>query len=172
MLDRTTDPTSPHTSNLTRGLSSSIYLFVYVFDGTGSQLQHMGSSIFLRACGHSNSSCGLWGQFPDQGLNPGPLHWECRVPALDHQGSPGWGSIWEFPSPRKEEAMPNEIPKDEHQRTVVGLSSSSFHLPSLFPKRACLSRDAAFPTPTLAERKYIWEKSAESIEDLNLNMNF
>ena len=89
MLDRTTDPTTPHTSNLTRGLSSSIYLFVYVFDGTGSQLQHMGSSIFLRACGHSNSSCGLWGQFPDQGLNPGPLHWECRVPALDHQGSPG-----------------------------------------------------------------------------------
>ena len=151
MLDRATDPTSPHTNNPTRG--SCIYLFIYVFDCTGSQLQHTGPSIFLRACGHSNSSCGPWGQFHDQGLNPGPLHRECGVPALDHQGSPGRGSIWEFPSPGKKEAMPNEIPKDERQRTVVGLSSSSLHLPSLFPKKACLSRDAAFPTPTRAERK-------------------
>ena len=38
-------------------------------------MQHTGSLIV---------ACGIW--FPDQGLNLGPLHWECRVLAT---GSPG-----------------------------------------------------------------------------------
>ena len=34
------------------------------------------------------SSYSTWDLVPDQGLNPGPLHWEHGVLALDHQGNP------------------------------------------------------------------------------------
>ena len=52
-------------------------LNIYLLLCTRSQLQHAGSSVFIAACGM---------QFPDQGLNPGPLHWECGVLAT---GPPG-----------------------------------------------------------------------------------
>ena len=83
----------------------NIYLFIYLFGCAGSQLWHVISlllhtesllwhagSFLVVACGLF--SCGLWDllvaacgllavvcriQFPDQGLNPGPLHWEHRV---------------------------------------------------------------------------------------------
>ena len=32
------------------------------------------------------AACGIY--FSDQGANPGPLHWEHRVSATVHQGSP------------------------------------------------------------------------------------
>ena len=33
-----------------------------------------------------STACGI---FPDQGLNPCPLHWKAKSQPLDHQGSPG-----------------------------------------------------------------------------------
>ena len=62
------------------------YLFIYLFGCAGSQLQHVGSSLWyagslveirdllVMACELLVAACGI--QFPDQGLNPGPLHWE------------------------------------------------------------------------------------------------
>ena len=52
-----------------------IFLFVYSFGSTRYQLQHAGSLVV---------TCGI--SFPDQGSNPGPLHWEHGV--LD-SGPPG-----------------------------------------------------------------------------------
>ena len=65
-----------------------LFSFIYLFGCTGSQLWQAGS--LVDACGllscslpapqlwHVNSqlqhACGI--QFPDQGSNPGPLHWE------------------------------------------------------------------------------------------------
>ena len=43
------------------------------------QLQHVGSS------------------FPDKGLNPGPLHWECRVLATEPPGKSLGGFLLTFP---------------------------------------------------------------------------
>ena len=43
-------------------------LFIYSFGCARSSLQHAGSF-----------SCGTWDLFPDEGWNPGPLHWECGV---------------------------------------------------------------------------------------------
>ena len=48
------------------------------------QLRHLGSLVV--ACELLVVTCGI--QFPDQGSNPGPLHWECIVLATGHQGSP------------------------------------------------------------------------------------
>ena len=67
-----------------------IYLFIYLFGCTRSQLRWGGALDAVRgllSCGrwalqlwHVNSqswhACGI---FPDQGSNPGPLHWEHRV---------------------------------------------------------------------------------------------
>ena len=66
-------------------------MFTYLFGCPGSQLWLAGSLVVahgLLSCSlpvpqlwHANSqlqhACGI--QFPDQGLNPGPLHWELRV---------------------------------------------------------------------------------------------
>ena len=43
-------------------------LFICSFGCVRSSLQHAGSF-----------SCGTWDLFPDEGWNPGPLHWECGV---------------------------------------------------------------------------------------------
>ena len=50
------------------------------------------------------AACGI--QCPDQGWNPGPVHWEFGVFALDHQGSPpaafllgGLGVTWDLGDP-------------------------------------------------------------------------
>ena len=58
------------------------YLFIYLFGLVGSQLQHAGS--LLQHAGSLVAACELlvmaYGiQFPDQGSNPDPLHWERRV---------------------------------------------------------------------------------------------
>ena len=54
------------------------------------QLQHTGSS--SAACELLVAACGI--QFPDQGSNPGPLHWECGVLATGPPGkSPRMGEI-------------------------------------------------------------------------------
>ena len=45
-----------------------------------------GSPTFLVAFGMF--SCGMWGQFPDQGSNPGPLRWQCGVSPLDTRDVP------------------------------------------------------------------------------------
>ena len=50
------------------------YIFIYLF-APGFYLQHTNSLVV---------ACGI--QFPDQGSNPGPLHWEHGVPAT---GPPG-----------------------------------------------------------------------------------
>ena len=50
---------------------------IYLFGCTGSWLQHAGSLVMV--CQLLSAACGI--QFPDQGLNLGPLHWELRVPA-------------------------------------------------------------------------------------------
>ena len=47
----------------------------YLFGCSGSQFQHTES--LVAASDHLVLACGI--QFPDQGLNPGPLHCECRV---------------------------------------------------------------------------------------------
>ena len=66
-------------------------IFIYLFGCTESQLRQVGSLVAARqllSCSmqlpqlwHVNSqlrhTCGI--QFPDQGSNLGPLHWECRV---------------------------------------------------------------------------------------------
>ena len=60
-----------------------IFTFIYLFSCTRSQLQHLGC--LVTAC---------WGllavahriQFREEGLNPGPLHWELGVLAT---GPPG-----------------------------------------------------------------------------------
>ena len=51
--------------------------FIYSFGSAGSQLQHMGSSVFVEACRI---------QFPVQGSNPGSLYWE---PSVLVTGQPG-----------------------------------------------------------------------------------
>ena len=67
--------------NVTFYFQIFIYLFLntylpfcYLFGCTGSQL-HIGSSVV--ACELFVMACGI--QFPQQGLNLGPLHWECVV---------------------------------------------------------------------------------------------
>ena len=47
--------------------------------------QHARSSIFAVACTLLVGVCGIWS--PDQGSNPGPLHWEQGVLAT---GPPSW----------------------------------------------------------------------------------
>ena len=55
-------------------LDSEFYFFFYVIF----------ISLYFWLCCVLVAACGI--QFPDQGLNSGPLHWECRVPVT---GSPG-----------------------------------------------------------------------------------
>ena len=39
---------------------------------------------------HGSSCSAACGIFPDQGLNPCPLHWQADSQPLRHQGSPKW----------------------------------------------------------------------------------
>ena len=39
--------------------------------------------------------------FPDQEVNPGPLHWECSLKSLDRQGSPSAYNFWNTPKVKK-----------------------------------------------------------------------
>ena len=68
-----------------------VFLKYIYFGCAESQLHHKGSSIFIVACRilqlwHVNSvtACGF--QFPDQRLNPSPLHWELRALATGATG--------------------------------------------------------------------------------------
>ena len=68
-----------------KGLLQNFHLFVllknicmYLFGCAGSQLQHMGSSIFTAACGISvhgihTLSHGMWDPVPRPGIRPRPL---------------------------------------------------------------------------------------------------
>ena len=62
------------------GLAFPLFFKKYfmLFGCTGSQVGYMGSLV---------AACGI--QFTNQGLNPGPLHWECRVLAT----GPPWKSL-------------------------------------------------------------------------------
>ena len=75
-------PTLSHPKHLEcpslKTLFFNIYFIYYLLIWLHQvQLQQEGSLIFLAACGI---------QFPDQGLNPGPLHWECRVLVTEPAG--------------------------------------------------------------------------------------
>ena len=67
------------------GSSCGFPLWLLFFWLPWSRLRHSGSPIFLVARGMF--SCGTWGQFPNQGSNPGALRWECGVSVPRHQGS-------------------------------------------------------------------------------------
>lgn len=54
-------------------------MFVYLHGCAGPQLQHVGSSVFIAACGIL---------FPKLGSDPGPLHWKCGVLATGPSTSP------------------------------------------------------------------------------------
>ena len=49
--------------------------YFYSFGRDGSYLRHAGS--LVEACEFLVVACVI--QLPDQGSNPGPLNWECRV---------------------------------------------------------------------------------------------
>ena len=70
------------------GLAFPLFFKKYfmLFGCTGSQVGYMGSLV---------AACGI--QFTNQGLNPGPLHWECRVLAT---GPPGKSLTQDFFSPQ------------------------------------------------------------------------
>ena len=56
-------------------------------------LQERGSrTLERRRAGGAHSRPAAWGVFPDQGLNPGPLHWQMDSLSLSQQRSP-LGSI-------------------------------------------------------------------------------
>ena len=71
-------PTSCHSTNIQKNFSPEIVgvafffffycLFCLLFGCTRSQLWHVGSSVM---------ACGI--QFPEQGLNLGPLLWDCSL---------------------------------------------------------------------------------------------
>ena len=63
-----------------------------LFSFLQSWLQH---AVFFFFC------CSIGIQFPDQGLNPGHLHWKHQSQPLDHQGSP-LGKTLESPLDCKE----------------------------------------------------------------------
>ena len=68
-----------HFSSRCMGLSLSRPLLLR---STGSR--RAGSAIVAHGPNHS-AACGI---FPDQGLNPRPLHWQADSQPLRHQGSP------------------------------------------------------------------------------------
>ena len=70
-----------HSSSRCAGLSPSRPLPLW---STGSR--HAGSVIVA----HRPSCSAACEIFPDQGLNPCPLHWQADSQPLRHQGSPNW----------------------------------------------------------------------------------
>ena len=67
-----------------------IFIFIYLFGRTRSSLQLAGSLVVV--CGLLIAVHGIW--FPDQGANPGPLHWECVVFTPEPPGSLGFDGRW------------------------------------------------------------------------------
>ena len=74
-----------------------IYIYIYIFvclfslvmPGLGFHTRNLQSPLrcggsLIAACELLAVACAVW--FPDQGLNTGPLHWECGVLAT---GQPG-----------------------------------------------------------------------------------
>ena len=75
-----------HSSSRCAGLSLSRPLSLR---STGSR---RASSVVVAHGPSCSAACGI---FPDQGLNPGPLHWQADSQPLRHQGSPMFCSlIW------------------------------------------------------------------------------
>ena len=70
-----------HSSSRCTGLSPSWPLLLR---STGSR---RAGSVFVAHGLSRSAACGI---FPDQGLNPCPLHWQADSQPLRHQGSPGW----------------------------------------------------------------------------------
>ena len=68
-----------HSSSRCAGVSLSRPLLLW---STGSR--HAGSVVVA----HGPSGSAVCGIFPDQGLNPCPLHWQADSQPLHHQGSP------------------------------------------------------------------------------------
>ena len=69
-----------HSSSRCAGLSLSWPLLLR---GTGSK---RAGSVIVAHGPSCSAACGI---FPDQGLNPCPLHWQADSQPLRHQGSPG-----------------------------------------------------------------------------------
>ena len=74
-----------HSSSWCAGLSPSRPLLLR---STGSR--RAGSVVVVHGPSRS-AACGI---FPDQGLNPCPLHWQADSQPLRHQGSPGCLFFW------------------------------------------------------------------------------
>ena len=77
-----------HSSSRCTGLSLSRPLLL---QSTGSR---RAGSVIVAHGPSCSAACGI---FPDQGLNPCPLHWQADSQPLCHQGSPYY-SILEVPS--------------------------------------------------------------------------
>ena len=69
-----------HSSSWCAGLSLSRPLLLW---STGSRCA---GSVVVAHGPSCSAACGI---FPDQGLNPCPLHWQADSQPLHHQGSPG-----------------------------------------------------------------------------------
>ena len=72
-----------------RFLSFFSYLLIYLFGCTRSQMQH---------------ACGI--QFPDQGSNPGSLHWEFKVLTAGPPGESLLGVLSDLSSPGHSSSLP------------------------------------------------------------------
>ena len=69
--------------------------FIYLFGCARSQLRHMGSLIFVVACGILVATCEI--QFPDQGLNLAPCTGSTKSQPLDHLESAPCSFQYSFP---------------------------------------------------------------------------
>ena len=80
-----------------RGLSSprcpcgAPPFFTYMFGGSRSLLQHVGSSSFIVAREQPFVARGVWS--PDQRGTPGPLHWEYGASAPGPPGKSLWAPL-------------------------------------------------------------------------------
>ena len=63
---------------------NSFFKNIYLFVCSRSQMQHVGSLAFISACELLVAACRI--QFPDQGSNLSPLHWQHGVLATGPQG--------------------------------------------------------------------------------------
>ena len=59
-----------------------IFIYTYIFL----------KCLFIWLCWILVAACGI--EFPDQGSNPGPLHWECKVLATGLPGKSPWAWLW------------------------------------------------------------------------------
>ena len=85
------------TGSRARGLQQ---LWLAGLVGVACGLQSAGSVVVAHGLSCS-AACGI---FPDQGLNPCPLHWQVDSQPLRHQGSPAGGFLTTV-SPRKSQLV-------------------------------------------------------------------